>query len=82
MIVDTTQYFREMKAKKAKFGFQGRIHGTETCILTSAEIIRACRSIEPDANLVIDMDKGTLTLYTNSEDTAKLIREHHCWEKL
>jgi hypothetical protein len=82
VIVDTTQYFREMKAKKAKFGFQGIISGSEPSILTTAEIIKICRSIEPDANLVIDMDKRTVTLYTESENTANLIRTHHCWKAL
>lgn len=82
MIVDTTQYFREMKAKKADFGFQGMIVGTEESILQTAEIIRSCRAIEPTANIVVDLDKRTVTYYTNCEKSANLIRDHHCWKTL
>jgi len=82
MQIDTSQYFREMKAKKAKFGFQGSIVGTEKSIITTAEVLKSLRATYPDLNIVIDSDKRTVTVYTDAEDVAKTIRDHHCWKTL
>jgi hypothetical protein len=66
---------RELRARKAKFGFQSSI--TESTFLEIAEALQLAREIDPLATFDISgyTTPQQATIYTNNEACANAIRE-------
>lgn len=74
--------FRELKARKAKYGFEVGVH-----VATIPAIAKALHDArELDANLIVDDNcnngQHEIKFYTNDPETARMMAEQFCYQTL
>lgn len=65
--------FRELKAKKAAYGFQARIY-PET-LPRIGEAIKFVNDVDPEVEVAINNMSNTVTVYTNDERVANVFKD-------
>lgn len=70
--------FRQLRAKKAKFGFEASVHTDN--FIGLAEGIKAAKALDPELKFEVTSNYGTCTakVYTDSDAAGALLASSYC----